>query len=146
MSGTIRQEDAIHATKEEKRGKIAALGPSRVPRLVQPSLHSACMSGTWSSSVAVAVGLPSTSAGSSVFVSSPVAVCSTLSSTDCWARLPVLQLQVPWALRLGLSPAVIGLLTQSPNSTWESVEGAHPYSYHEDQSCQLHHSQRDSYR
>jgi hypothetical protein len=28
MSGTIRQEDAICATKEEKRGKRATLGPS----------------------------------------------------------------------------------------------------------------------
>jgi hypothetical protein len=28
MSGTIRQEDAIRATKEEKRGKRAAPGPS----------------------------------------------------------------------------------------------------------------------
>jgi hypothetical protein len=130
MSVVIRQEDAIRATKEEKRGKSTSPGPpgGRFAQ-VSLSLHSAYRPATWSSAAAAAVGLPYTPAGSSTFANSPIAVCSTLSSADCRAGLLVLQLRAPWALCLGLSPTTIGLLSKDSDATRESSEGAHPSSY-----------------
>jgi hypothetical protein len=117
MSGAIRQEDAIRATKEEKKGKRAALGPSGGRSAqVPPGLHSTYRPAAWSSSSTAVVGLPYTSVGSSASASSPAVVCSTSSSIDCRARLPVLQLMAPWALCSRLLLVTVGLLTQSPYS------------------------------